>query len=188
MVAGEEAIMRRRLRAGVILGALVVAFSGTIAGTAYGEVIEGACTGSITFSDGTKVTESQPLNEVVDVPPADTVTYEGMTGTPKPTSPVGFAGSVDVKLPVMTWVVVSWSGETEENSDDGTYTYDVPSFVPRGTGGFEVTAFHNQQGENCVVAVTMRLDGDPGPAAILGVALTGIFAAGVGAAGIKKKG
>lgn len=180
--------MRRRATGLAALGALIALMIAAMAAPAGAEVISGECTGMVTFSDGTVVTEAQPRDEVVDVPPADTVMYEGATGLDAPTEPVPFSGSVDVRLPFMTWVVASWSGETVENSDAGSYSYDVPGFVPRGTGGFEVTGYHTQQGQTCEVVVTMRLAGDPGPAAILGIALTGIFAAGVGAAGVKKKG
>ena len=180
--------MRRRATGFAVLAVLAVLMVAVLAAPAGAEVISGDCTGMVTFSDGTEVTETQPLDEVVDVPPADTVRYEGTTGLDKPTEPVPFSGSVDVRLPFMTWVVASWSGETMENADDGSYSYDVPGFVPRGTGGFEVTGYHFQQGQECEVVVTMRLAGDPGAAAILGVALTGIFAAGVGAAGVKKRG
>lgn len=180
--------MRRRLTAAAVVGLLAMLMVAALAVPAGAEVIRGGCTGSVTFSNGTTVTESHPLDEVVEVPEADTVQYQGMVPVPEPDGPVPFSGLVDVRLPFMTWVVVDWSGETEENSDSGAYTYTVPSFVPRGTGGLEVTAYHAQQGEDCAARVTMKLAGDPGAVAILSAALTGVFGAGMAAAGMKKKG
>ena len=70
---------------------------------------------------------------------------------------------------------------------EGEYSYEVPSWVPKGTGGLEVTATHTQRGQTCIVAVTMSVEGDPGPAAIIGAAGSAMFAAGVIGAGFKRK-
>ena len=180
---------RPRIAAVVMLGAATVLTVTTLAAPASAEVIEGPCTGSVTFTGPFTVTEAQPLNVTVIVPTEDTVQYVGNVNISPPDSPVPFAGAIDVALPVpfRGWTVVSWNGETEEVSDSGSYAYVVPSWVPRGTGGLRVTATHTQQGTTCIVAVTMALDGDPGAAAIIGVAGTFVFAAGTLGAGIKKK-
>ena len=180
---------RPRIAALVVLSAMTVLTVTALGAPASAEVIEGPCTGSATFSGPFTVTEAQPLNVTVIVPAEDTVQYVGNVNISPPDSPVPFAGAIDVALPVpfRGWTVVSWEGETEEVSDSGSYAYVVPSWVPRGTGGLKVTATHTQQGTTCIVAVTMALDGDPGAAAIIGVAGTFVFAAGTLGAGIKKK-
>ena len=163
---------------------------GIVAAPATAEVITGPCTGSAEFlGAGVTVTESQPLDEVVEVPPKDTVLYVGATNTPAPDDPIPFAGDVSLELPFgQNWQVVTWAGETVEVEDVGEYTYDVPSFVPRGTGGLQLTATHDHGGVLCVAAVTLTVEGDPGGAAYAAAGATILFGAGTLAAGIKKRG
>jgi len=185
----RDVTMRRRRTAGIaLIGSLTILWVASLAVPATADVIEGGCTGSATFTDGATVTESTPLSDTIIVPEDDTVTYSGSINLPPPSEPEAFVGGVDVRLPFGGWTVVSWEGETQEVSiTDGTYTYSVPGFVPRGTGGLEVTATHVQQGQTCVVAVTMALEGDPGAPAIIGATGTAVFLAGVIGAGFKKR-
>ena len=172
----------------VLFGTIAVLWLVALAIPASAEVVEGPCTGSVTFSDGTVVTQATPIDQTVVVPTADTVTYSGDTTLAPPSEPVPFSGGVDVRLPFGGWTVVDWEGETQEVSiADGSYAYSVPSFVPRGTGGLEVTATHVQQGQTCTVVVTLALEGDPGTPAILAATGTAVFLAGVVGAGFKKK-
>jgi hypothetical protein len=180
---------RRRVAGAAVLGPLAVLWVVGFAAPAMAEVIEGGCTGSATFTDGTTVTEKTPLSDTIIVPEDDTVIYSGSINLPQPPQPESFEGGIDVRLPFGGWTVVSWGpAETQEVSiTDGTYTYSVPGFVPRGTGGLEVTATHIQQGQTCKVVVTMAIEGDPGAPAIIGAAGTAVFAAGVVGAGFKKR-
>lgn len=179
---------RRRTASLLVLGVLAALWIGVLAAPAGAEVRRGGCTGAASFSNGVVVTESQPIDQVVLVPDKDTVFYTGSINLPPPDEAVPFNGGVNVKLPLGSWTVVTWAGETEEVSAEGTHTYEVPSYVPRGTGGLEVTAAHKQQGQDCLVAVTMALEGDPGVEAIVAAAGAAVFFAGTMAAGIKKKG
>ena len=180
--------MRRRQRMAslVLLGTITGFWVVGMAAPANAEVFQGGCTGSAEFSDGTKVTESTPLDEVVIVPEMDSVTYQGSINLPPPDDEVPFSGNVSVRLPRFNWAVVSWADTTEEVSAGGVYVYEVPGFVPRGVQ-LEVSAAHTQQGQTCAVAVTMKLNGDPGPAAIISAAGMVVFAAGTLGAGMKKK-
>ncbi len=182
-------MMRRsRLAALLVLGTMLMLTIATLASPASAEVIEGPCTGSASFSNGVVVTERQPIDQVVKVPDGDTVQYQGSVNIPPPEKPGPFNGGIDVKLPLGGFTVVTWAGETVEVSDSGEYTYTLPDFVPRGTGGLEVTARHNQGGVTCVVVVTMAVEGSPGAPALLAAAGTLLFGAGVVGAGFKKGG
>lgn len=178
----------------VLLGTITALSVIGLPSPAHAEVIEGPCTGSATFTSGIAgsftVTESQPLSVITFVPDADTVTYVGNMNIEPPSDPVTFAGGVDVALPIpfRGWTVVPWDGTTEEVSASGAYTYSVPSWIPRGTGGMQVTARHTQQGTTCVVAVTMALDGPPGVAAIITATGAFVFLLGTLGAGVKKGG
>jgi len=181
-------LRRRKLGALLVLGTITVLIMSALASPASAEVISGPCTGSAAFSNGVVVTESQPIDQKVEVPDGDTVQYAGSANIPEPSDPIPFDGGIDVQLPIGGATIVSWAGETVEVSDAGEYTYTLPSFIPRGTGGLEVTARHTQGGVTCIVVVTMAVQGSPGTPAIIGAAGTAVFFAGVVGSGFKKGG
>ena len=158
---------------------------------AAGEVTRGTCTGFAEFpskaTDANLVAE-RPVSDVFLVPKEETVVYAGTLAPGAETlpSPVPFKGGVSVQTPFNSWQVVSWGGETVEVDADGTYSYSVPSWVPAGVGELQVTASHQQGDVDCEVIVTVQLDGDPGPAALVAAAGTVVMGAGVLAAGVKK--
>lgn len=178
------------MRAASILGGSILLMLAA-ASPAGAEVIEGPCFGDVEFTTGAFITESTPLSEVVPVPLEDTVMYYGNTTLDPPGEPVPFSGSVALALPLgFEWVIADWPnppGETEKTISSGSYTYEVPEFVPEGTGAFELIAEHTQQGQTCIVAVAVSVDGNPGTVAILGGVGTVIFGAGVLGAGFKRK-
>lgn len=180
----------RRRRVATILGGTVLLVLAAAA-PAGAEVIQGDCVGIVEFSNGAEITDTTPLSDVVEVPAEDTVVYFGDTTLSPPDAPEAFSGSVTLALPLGgSWVVADWPnppGETEEVADEGTYTYEVPGFVPQGTGAFELTGTHTQRGQTCIVAISVAVEGSPGPAAILGAAGTVVFGAGVIGAGFKRK-
>lgn len=182
---------------GTLAAVLVVA----LAGPASAVVLEGPCTGSVTFPEGTEVTtigegnvvtESHPLEPTITIPPDATVAYEGSMNIPPPDEPVDFAGGIDLKVPIIGGItIVDWPdppGQTMEVSDAGSYTYSLPSFVPRGTGGLELTARHTQMGTTCRVALTVAVAGDSSAVGILTGAAAALFGALMVSAGIKKTG
>jgi len=177
---------RRKAASLVLLGTITVFWVIGVAGPANAEVFQGKCTGSANFTNGPTVTESTPLSTVVVVPEKDAVLWTGNINLPPPSEEKPFFGAVSVRLPRFNWAVADWSGDTVKVSDSGTYTYEVPGFVPRGVQ-LEVTASHTQLGQTCVVAVTMKLAGDPGAAAIISATGTVVFFAATLGAGAKKK-
>lgn len=177
---------RPKMASALLLGTITMLWAVAFAAPATAEVYQGSCTGSATFSDGMIVTESRPIDNVALVPEKDTVQWTGDTHLDPPSDEVPFFGNVSVALPRFNWVVADWSGDTVEVKDDGSYTYEVPGFVPRGVQ-FEVTGEHTQQGQTCVVAVTMKVDGERGPEAIIAATGTAVFALATLGAGVKKK-
>lgn len=172
----------------LMLGMMLIVL---LAAPAAGEVNRGTCTGFAEFpsktSDATLVAE-RPVSDVFLVPKEETVVYAGTLapGAEPLPSPVSFEGGVSVETPFNSWQVVSWGGETVEVEAEGTYSYSVPSWVPAGAGELQVTAWHQQGDVDCEVTVTVQLDGDPGPAALVAAAGTVVMGAGVLAAGVKK--
>jgi hypothetical protein len=184
--------MRRRITGAAILAALSMLLVGLLAAPAAAEVIQGPCVGFADFSNGTHVDQSTPVSVVNKVPVEDDVVYAGDTTLAEPPEEEPFEGHVSVRLPAGgSWVVVDWpepaGSETKQTAAAGTYHYDVPGWVPKGTGGLEVTAYHVQRGQICEVVVTMALDGNPSAAAWIGAAGTAVFGAGVVGAGFKRR-
>ena len=162
-----------------------------LAAPAGAEVVRGDCAGFAEFpsktSDQALVAE-RPRADVFLVPKSETITYFGTIkeGAVPFESPVPFEGGVAVATPFNNWQVVTWGGETAQVSSEGTYTYSVPSWIPAGAGELEVTTWHQQGDADCEVIVSVQLDGDPGPAALVAAAGTVVMGAGVLAAGSKK--
>ena len=155
------------------------------------EVTRGSCVGQADFPSKTSdrvLSADRPISSVFLVPMDETVAYAGSLseGAQPFDSPVPFEGGISVQFPRTSWQFATWGGESTQVSADGLYTYSIPSFVPAGTGEFEVTGWHRQGDIDCAVVVTVALDGEPGPAALIAVAGTFVFGAGVLAAGSKK--
>jgi len=88
------------------------------------------------------------------------------------------------------WVnIVDWSGNAEpgEDANSGTYTYEIPGFVP-GTGEILVRGTHKHgTAPECMGIWTMQLDGGPGVVGLAAAAGTALFGALLIASGITKK-
>lgn len=172
------------LMLGMMLAVLLAAPAGA-------DVTRGACVGQAEFPSKTSdkvLTADRSRSSVFLVPKDETVAYAGALseGAEPFDSPIAFEGGIRVQLPRTSWQFTTWGGESAQVSADGVYTYSIPSFVPAGTGEFEVTGWHKQGDIDCEVVVTVALDGEPGPAALVAAAGTFVFGAGVLAAGSKK--
>jgi hypothetical protein len=184
--------MQRRVAGVLLLGMFTVLLVGMLAVPAAAEITKGNCRGSATFPDKTtdKVLDAaRPRDQVFEAPLGATVGYAGDLGpgaTPSDEE-VAYKGGVTIRIPRMSITVASWDNKTKDVSASGAYTYDLPDFVPRGTGGLEVTAWHNHTGyPDCEAVVTVSIDGSPGVAAVVGGGLTVLAGAGTLAAGRKK--
>ena len=156
------------------------------------EITKGSCGGSATFPEKPtdKVLDAaRPKSDVFEAPLSATVAYAGTLGPGAAESdePVPFQGGVTLRIPRMSISIAGWEGETVEVSDAGSYTYDLSDFVPQGTGGLEVTAWHNHAGHaDCEAVVTVSIAGDPGVAAVVAGGLAALTGAGALAAGRAK--
>ena len=177
-----------RLGVLVVLGATTV-FTIAALSIPAGAVVSGPCTGSAVFSNGVTITAEQPLDPATVIPDADNVLYQGSIDIPPPDEPIPFEGGISAEIAgVGSFPVATWGGTTEEVGASGSYIYEVPSWVPRGTGDILLTGNHVQGGAECVGQVKVTLDGDPGAAAIIAATGTVLFGAGVIGSGVKKKG
>jgi len=157
--------------------------------TPAGAVMTGPCSGSAVFSNGTVVDGAQPLSVISVIPEKDVVSYTGQIDISPPDDEIPFSGSMQAKVAGIANIpLASWSGETDDVSVGGVYTYEAPSWVPRGTGEINVVGDHDHNGTLCSVSVNVTLEGSPGAVAIIAATGTALFFAGVMAAGFKKTG
>jgi len=178
----------RRFRTAIVLGTMTALVLAIVVAPA-GAVVSGPCTGSAAFSTGVTITAEQPLDPATVIPDADDVLYQGSIDIPPPDDPIPFNGGISAEIAgIGSFPVATWGGTTEEVSSSGTYIYEVPTWVPRGTGDILLTANHAQGGAVCNGQVKVTLEGDPGAAAIIAATGTALFGAGVVASGVKKKG
>jgi hypothetical protein len=184
--------MHRRVATVLLLGMLTTLFVGILALPAFAEITKGSCTGQATFPSkptDKQLTAERPKDDVFDVPDTDSVQYSGNLGPGAEPSeePVAFEGGLTLALPRYNLTVAGWEGDTEDVMYGGVYTYEIPDFVPRGTGGLELTGWHNQTGyPDCEGVVTISLQGDRGVAPLIAGGVTLLAGAGTLAAGRRK--
>ncbi|MCL1593340.1 MAG: hypothetical protein M3132_03180 [Actinomycetia bacterium] len=184
---------KRKFGAVGVLATMIMLSVGVLASPA-GAVVDGPCTGFAFFSTeagGPTVAEidaTQSLSIVTVVPDKASVDYIGAIDMPEPSDPVSFVGGISANVAGVGSInMFDWNGETVEIFAEGNETYDVPGWVPRGTGEILVTATHQQGGTTCVAEVNVTLDGSPGAAAIIAATGTLVFGAGTIGAGFKRK-
>lgn len=186
---------RRKIGAVALLASMVVLTIGVSAAPA-GAIVDGPCTGDASFAETAggptvaSVTADQSLDDVVIVPKKAVVTYNGAIVIDPPSEPISFVGAISAEVAGIGSIeVFDWKGETKEVSiSNGTDSYEVPSWVPGGTGTILVTATHLHGEVTCVAQVNVALDGSPGAAAVIAATGTVLFAAGTIGAGFKRKG
>lgn len=120
----------------------------------------GSCSGSATIEDssgGPPVTVdlAEPVGTIV-IPRAGTVVWQG--GVPGP--PGDYSGSVSVALPAPFGgvTVQNWGGTTETTSNNGDYSYDIPSIVPAGST-ITVKATHTDANGSCSGSFDLTIAG-----------------------------
>lgn len=126
---------------------------------------------------------------VYTVPKSGSATYTGsvpVQGQDRTTS-----GKVQVELPLglPAISIKSWGGDnTDGNSDSGTVTWDIPSWLP-GNVELTVSGFHQDEGVRCEGRIKVKLDGGgfAGPIGIAAVALTIVSLAGLAWAMIPRR-
>jgi hypothetical protein len=138
------------------------------------------CQASGTWVEG-GFTVDATTTEVIIVPRADTVQWQGSVAAP----PGPYTGSVWVELPPPFGRVEidSWSGDSQTTSNSGAHEYELPSLVPAGVD-IVVGGEHNDQNGTCSGSVTVQIDGGPFSSPLTAVSLAVTAAAGVGMAAL----
>jgi hypothetical protein len=179
--------MARRV---ILLGAILLGL-GFVGASPAAAQIDGPCTGSGDFEDGTKdagpFTVDGDTSDVVEVPLKDTVHWQGAIDA---SGERAYSGSIEVDLP---WplgeaTIDTWDGTTEETGNKGDKSYDLPSAIPRGVE-FEVTGHHSEDGTVvCSGTVKVKVEGGAfdSPLAPVGIGGTVVSGVGLAMAGLSK--
>lgn len=169
---------------GVTVGAaLLVAL---LAPAGHAEIEQGPCDGTAVFSDGTTLAASDAADATLEIPESDTVSYEGAIDIDVPDEPVDFSGEIVVSLPFGNWTLATWSGETAEVAASGTYAYDAPSWVPRGSGAVPLEVSHTHGDVLCRANLQVAVAGSPWSlGSVILLASTLVFGIAAVAAGVR---
>lgn len=127
----------------------------------HAEITQGPCDGTAAFSDGLTVAASDPADVPLEIPEADTVSYEARIDIAASEDPVDFSGEIVLSLPIGNWALATWSGETTELATSGTYAYDAPSWVPRGSGPVPLEVSHTHGDVLCRANFRVAVAGSP---------------------------
>jgi hypothetical protein len=156
---------------------------GGIAGATPADAeIDGPCSGSAEFNKGGFTVDANELapGEVVEVPVADTVHWQGAIDGVSGERDIDGSVSVDLPWPLGEATIDSWDGSTTETGNQGVKTYDLPSLIPRGVE-FEVKGQHSEDGTVvCTGTVTVKVEGSAFDSPLTPVALAGTAISGVG--------
>jgi len=169
------------VRRGILLASILTGLG--IAGAAPASAeINGPCTGSAEFQKGGFTVDAGDLgpDEVVEVPVADTVHWQGEISGVSGERDIAGSITVDLPWPLGEATIDSWDGSTEETGNDGVKKYDLPSMIPRGVE-FEVNGQHSEDGEVvCTGTVKVKVEGGAFDSPLAPVALGGTVLSGVG--------
>jgi uncharacterized membrane protein YgcG len=133
-------------------------------------ITQGPCTGNVKYIDTNQVIDATaPLSPTIEVPLAGRLEYSGALNLPAPDTEVAYEGGVFVEFMSGSWAAATWGPAlTMEVVAGGLYTYDVPSWAPKGTGAIPVVAFHDHNGTICRAKFNVALIGSPwGPVSIV---------------------
>ena len=167
----------------VILGTAILS-GGAMASTAWAQgasasdgsvspSFTGGCTASATYERGTF--DPAVSGGVYTIPKSGTAKYSGsvpVDGKDRTTS-----GKVQIALPLglPSITVKSWSSDnTDDNSDSGSVTWDIPSLVP-GNIEMNVSGYHQDEGVRCEGRIKVKLEGG-GLTSALGLGSLGLTA------------
>ena len=123
----------RLMRAGALVG---VGWFLALAPPAGADVISpaGACSGSGTWQGGgfSEASADHVPSDVIEIPQADTVVWEGSVGGASPTDTVprrAISGEVELDLPFGSVTLDDWGGTSERAANTGDHDYDLPDVV-----------------------------------------------------------
>jgi hypothetical protein len=146
----------------------------------------GSCTGRGEWTTAGFSEESTDLDpeDVIEIPRADEVRWTGRVVGPTAGTPRPIDGRIALALPPLLGSIPlgTWSGQGVDVEKTGTYSYDLPSWVPSDVE-FDLRARHDEGGKrHCTGAVGLIIEGGPFDSPLIWVALAGLLVTAIGMA------
>ncbi|MFO7778588.1 MAG: hypothetical protein R6V28_09565 [Nitriliruptoraceae bacterium] len=166
-----------------VLASLLLTWS--LQAPAAAEVVSGSCTGTVTIDDGIVLEATQPRETPVEVPANGSFVFVGsIDGSDDEEVSVPFSGELRLLLPVGSWPLEDWSGETSDTEVVASGGYALPGVMPGGTGPIPFEVLHIVGGEVCRIVVSVTTPGSTWDAVTIGLlAVTLLLVAATFAAG-----
>jgi hypothetical protein len=138
----------------------------------------GACVASATWQTGgvSKTTAALTGDDVIEIPRADTVSWQGGVAGLAAGGAREVAGRVALALPPPfgSITLARWQGDATEVQRSGTYSYDLPAVVPAGVL-LDLHASHDEQGRrHCTAQVAVIIAGGAFDSPLIWAALAGL--------------
>ena len=139
------------------------------AGVASADLNSGAnhCDATVALPDRKTNFDARTFTGVLTIPRTGSAEWAAVVE-----QPLGaYHGSLSLDLPpVLRWFAPTelrhWSGNSQNRLNSGTYTIDVPSWVPGGVE-FAIVGEHTDQHGRCTGTLRLMVDGGPGLIATL---------------------
>lgn len=163
--------LARALAPRVALVAVAAALLGSAAPmAAVAEVVSGTCTGSVTIDDTVVLEADQPRDVAVEVPTSGSFVFVGSIDRDAgEEAPVPYSGELRLLLPVGSWQLESWSGETTDTEVVASGGYVLPEVLPGGTGPIPFEVVHIAGGDVCRIVVSVTTPGSTWDAVTIGL-------------------
>ncbi|MFO7779869.1 MAG: hypothetical protein R6V28_16080 [Nitriliruptoraceae bacterium] len=178
----RSAVSRLALVA-LVLASLLLTW--TVQAPAAAEVVSGSCTGTVTIDDSIVLEATQPRDVPVEVPGNGSFVFVGSIDSDGDAEvPVPYSGELRLLLPIGSWPLEDWSGETTDSEVVASGGYALPGVLPGGTGPIPFEVVHIVGGEVCRIVVSAATPGstwDPVTIGLLVITLllvAAMFAAG----------
>ena len=146
----------------ITMAAVIAAVSGMmLAGPAAAEVIEGDCSGALTTADDVALVDTdQPITEPVAIPAQGTLEFTGSFGPDvERDTPAEVQGELRGQHPFGSWQIARWQDETLTGQAQGTESYSLPRFLPRGSGPVALELEVTVDDERCLIVGSAQIDG-----------------------------
>jgi hypothetical protein len=142
----------------------------TVQASAAAEVVSGRCTGTVTIDDSITLDADQPREVPVEVPTSGSFVFVGsIERDGGEEAPVPYSGELRLLLPIGSWQLEDWSGETTDTEVVASGGYALPVALPSGTGPIPFEVVHIAAGEVCRIVVSVTTPGSTWDAVTIGL-------------------
>jgi hypothetical protein len=147
-----------------------VLLGSTVQSSAAAEVVSGSCTGTVTIDDSVVLEADQPRDVPVEVPTNGSFVFVGSIDRDGgEEAPVPYRGELRLLLPIGSWQLEDWSGETTETEVVASGGYALPGVLPGGTGAIPFEVVHIAGGDVCRIVVSVTTLGSTWDAMTIGL-------------------